>query len=115
MQSSKRTKQKRDDRQLLILAKLGFSSGVIAQQLGIHPTTVKNRLAKYQLTAVDSRHNFVQQFIGVLPEEVLVWLSEKITPSNPLPEYLYGLIIENYNRHKAQANVKPEPRTNASS
>lgn len=101
MSKSNRTNRKAEDEDIIRLNSLSLSLRTIGAALGIHPTSVAQRLKSLGVEPADTRRSFMESIVLSLTDDQAYWLAEKLGPAHSLRELVRGLIIDQYVReHK---------------
>lgn len=91
-----RKDRKASDAAIVKLNAVGLSSRTIAKMLGIHPTTISNRLKKLNISAIDTRRSFMEDVINSLAPAQKNWLVEQVGPHNTILQYVTSLIVSDF-------------------
>ena len=102
----KRTrKTKADDSAIIKLNSIGISLSTIGELLGVHPTTVSNRLKILGIEPTYTTHAFMEEVIRTLPQETQDWLVTKCSRVYPIRDLIKDLIIGQYNRENNNNDI----------
>ena len=100
MPRANRPNRKAEDADIIRLNSLGLSLRTIGQALGIHPTSVNQRLQALGVPSADTRRCFMESIVLSLTDEQALWLSQQLGPTVNLKTLVHKLIVEEFIRNK---------------
>lgn len=109
MAKVKRANRKANDEDIIKLNNLGLSLKTIGRALGIHPTTVFQRIKTLGLDVIDTRRSFAEDVFLTLSFDQQEWLSATLESQGiNIRQYIRNTIIEQYRSHvnEVESNQK---------
>lgn len=105
MAKVKRANRKANDEDIIKLNNLGLSLKTIGRALGVHPTTVFQRIKSLGLEVVDTRRSFTEDVFLSLSFDQQEWLSALLDSQGiNIKQYIQGKILEQYRSQKSASN-----------
>lgn len=98
-------KRKADDSRIVELNSIGVSMTGIAEQLGVHHTTITYRLKALGISAVDTRRAFMEDVFNTLPSNQQNWLIAQLGPGHSIKDFVRGLITKEYLNSRGLLNL----------
>lgn len=91
-----RTNRKANDADIIRLNACGFSLSTIGKLVGIHPTSVTERLKSLKIPPADTRRSFMEDIFRGLTPEQQEWLSDQLNQGMSVKDFILKLIIEKH-------------------
>lgn len=85
-----------DDADIIRLNSVGLSLKTAAEILGVHPTTITQRLTELGIKPADTRRTFMEDIFVTLPPACQEWLADQLGPHIAIKDYVKGLILNAY-------------------
>lgn len=98
MSTVNRANRKASDADIVMLNSVGLSLGRIGKILGIHPTTVTQRLDSLGIPPANTRRTFMEEIFLSLDIENMEWMTAQMTPEFTVRDFVKKLIVD---AHKA--------------
>lgn len=91
-----RSSRKASDADIIRLNSMGLSLTTIGRSLGIHHTTVRQRLEALGIRAADTRRSFMEDMYHEMPEAMRDWLAGQLGPNIPIKTYIQNLLKQEF-------------------
>lgn len=88
-----RINRKATDADIIRMNSVGLSLATIGDALGVHPTTVTQRLASLNIPPADTRRAFMEDVFRGLEPETREWFADQLVDGFPVKDYIRNLII----------------------
>lgn len=98
-------KRKADDARIVELNSIGLSLTTIADQLGVHHTTITYRLKVLGIPPADTRRAFMEDIYETLTPAQQTWLINQMGPAYPVKDFVRSLLIKEFINHAAPVKV----------
>lgn len=96
MKNPRPSARKCSDEDVVKLNSLGLSLATIGEELGVHGTTVKNRLDNLGIAPADTRRSFMEDIWRSLTPEQKEWLTTEVGPNINIKDYVKNLIVSEF-------------------
>jgi hypothetical protein len=108
-------KDRVQDADIRRLNHLGFGLKAIAEHLGCHPATIKQRLQAMNTETTDTRRSFMEQVFNRLTPDQQEWLSHNLYNTGlNVKDFIVGLIQEAYDETASRISTSaPTPTPTA--
>lgn len=94
--TANRPSRKATNEEIVKWNSLGLSLQTQGQKLGMHPTTITQRLGLMGVPAADTRRAFMEDILDQMSEREIEWLASQLGPQLNIKDYLRNLISENF-------------------
>lgn len=92
--------QRSNDGKLIGLNAVGLSLGRIGKDLGVHHTTVTQRLKQLGVAPGDTRRAFMEEIWDSLTEPQQEWLIDRLGAGQSIKDFIRSLIVNEFIRSK---------------
>lgn len=84
------------DKDIIKLNSLGLSTSYIANELGVHPSTITNRLTKLNIPQTDTRRSFMEDIYKTLTPKQQDWLASQLGPHVSVKDFIRNMLVEKF-------------------
>jgi hypothetical protein len=96
MSAAHRPNRKASDSDIIRLNSIGLSLSTVAEQLGVHPTTVTLRLKQLNIEPADTRRAFMEDIVTTMTVPQLEWLADQLGPHLSVKDFIRNLLVEKF-------------------
>lgn len=93
MKTIRPSARKCSDEDVVKLNSVGLSLSTIGKELGVHGTTVKNRLDTLGIDPADTRRSFMEDIWRSLTKDQKEWLMDEVGPNINIKDYVKNLLV----------------------
>lgn len=88
--------RKVSDTLLLRRNSVGLSLSTIADEVGVHPTTITLRLKALKVPSADTRRSFMDDVYKSLSPDQQEWLADQLGPHFSIKDFVKNAIVEKF-------------------
>lgn len=96
--TANRPTRKASNEEILKWNSLGLSLQTQGNLLGMHPTTITQRLAALNVPPADTRRAFMEDIINQMSEKEVDWLADQLGPKHSIKAFIQNLLAEQFVR-----------------
>ena len=96
MKQTRPSTRKCSDADVVKMNAVGLSLATIGKELGVHGTTVKNRLDSLGIDPADTRRSFMGDIWRGMTQDQKDWLMDEAGPNINIKDYIKNLIVSEF-------------------
>lgn len=99
-----RSTRKVSDEDIVRLNSVGLSLQAIAEILGVHSTTITNRLRDLNIDPADTRRSFMEDIYVTLSASQQQWLLSQLGPHISIKDFIKNMLVERFITQTGEPN-----------
>lgn len=100
--TANRPTRKASNDEILKWNSLGLSLQTQGNKLGMHPTTITQRLGSLNVAPADTRRAFMEDIIDQMSDKQVDWLADQLGPQRSIKDYIGNLLAEQFVKAQTQ-------------